>query len=397
MSSHVIVGTGIVGLAVARELILGGDDVIVLEKESTFAAHQTGRNSGVIHSGIYYTPGSYKAILCADGAKSMKQYARDHGIAEVDTGKLIVATSQDEIPRLQKLAERAKANNVAAHVVSASEAREWEPHVASVGALRVNPTAIIDYVGVCRAMIEEIIEAGGEIRFNTSFVASHVENGRVSVETSGESILADGLVNCAGLHSDRVAKAAGVTPDVRIIPFRGEYFTLRDDRSDLVRGLIYPVPDPNFPFLGVHLTKMIDGSVHAGPNAVFALSREGYRWRDISVPDLWSAGTWPGLWKLGARFAGTAVGEVRRSTSRKAFAASLSRLVPDITAEDLLPTKAGVRAQAMHRDGRLVDDFHMITAPHQVHVLNAPSPAATASLEIAKVIVRELVSARNIG
>lgn len=390
MSSHVIVGTGIVGLAVARELALRGEDVTVLEKEATFAAHQTGRNSGVIHSGIYYTPGSYKATLCAAGAQSMKRYASDHGIAEVDTGKLIVATSEEELPRLHSLAERAAANAVPARVISAEEARERESHVASVGALRVEPTAIVDYVGVCRAMLEEITAAGGDIRFETSFISSRVENGRVLVETSNGDITADGLVNCAGLHSDRVAKSAGVTPDVRIIPFRGEYFTLREDRSDLVRGLIYPVPDPNFPFLGVHLTKMVDGSVHAGPNAVFALSREGYRWRDISVPDLWSAGTWPGLWKLGARFAGTAVGEVHRSVSRKAFAANLARLVPEITVDDLIPTKAGVRAQAMHRDGRLVDDFHMLTADRQVHVLNAPSPAATASLEIAKVIVAEL-------
>ncbi len=395
MSSHVIVGTGIVGLAVARELALRGEEVIVLEKEITFAAHQTGRNSGVIHSGIYYTPGSYKATLCAAGAQSMKKYAAEHGIAEVDTGKLIVATSEQELPRLQNLAERATANKVSARVINADEAREWEPHVATVGALRVEPTAIIDYVGVCRAMIEEITAAGGEIRFETSFVSSRVENGKVLVETSGGAIAADGLVNCAGLHSDRIAKAAGVNPDVRIIPFRGEYFTLREDRNELVRGLIYPVPDPNFPFLGVHLTKMVDGSVHAGPNAVFALSREGYRWRDISVPDLWSAGTWPGLWKLGARFAGTAIGEVHRSASRKAFAASLARLVPEITVDDLIPTKAGVRAQAMHRDGRLVDDFHMLTAERQVHVLNAPSPAATASLEIAKVIVAELDTATS--
>ena len=392
MSSHVIVGSGIVGLAVARELALRGDHVVVLEKEPALAMHQTGRNSGVIHSGIYYTPGSYKAKLCATGAQSMKQYARDHGIAEVDTGKLIVATSEDELPRLQALADRAKANNVAATFVGPEEAREFEPNVATVGALRVEPTAIVDYVGVCRAMAAEIISAGGEIRFNTAFVSSRIENGRVRVETSGEAIVADGLVNCAGLHSDRVAAAAGVTPDVRIIPFRGEYFTLREDRSHLVRGLIYPVPDPEFPFLGVHLTKMVDGSVHAGPNAVFALAREGYRWRDISIPDLWSAGTWPGLWKLGAKFAGTAAGEVRRSASKSAFASSLARLVPGITANDLLPAKAGVRAQAMHRDGRLVDDFHLLTAERQVHVLNAPSPAATASLEIAKVIVSKLES-----
>jgi L-2-hydroxyglutarate oxidase len=239
-------------------------------------------------------------------------------------------------------------------------------------------------------MAEEIITAGGEIRFGTTFESARNEAGKVVVETSRGRIVVDGRVNCAGLQSDRVAQASGVRPDVRIIPFRGEYFTLKDDRSDLVKGLIYPVPDPRFPFLGVHLTKMVDGSVHAGPNAVFALAREGYRWRDISLPDLWSAGTWPGLWRLGAKFAGTAIGEVRRSASKKQFAATLARLVPDVSADDLVPAKAGVRAQAMHRDGRLVDDFHLLDAPRQIHVLNAPSPAATASLEIAKTIVERL-------
>ncbi len=390
MTSYVVVGTGIVGLATARELALRGDDVIVLEKEDDLAEHQTGRNSGVIHSGLYYVPGSYKARLCAAGARSMKEYARDHGVRQVDTGKLVVATSEEELPRLHALAKRAEENGVPARLISPEEAREYEPHVSVVSALRVETTGIVDYVGVCRAMAAEITAAGGEIRFRTAFVSARTEGARVIVETSGGTIAADGLVNCAGLQSDRVAQASGVRPDVRIIPFRGEYFTLREDRSGLVNGLIYPVPDPRFPFLGVHLTKMVDGSVHAGPNAVFALAREGYRWRDISIPDLWSAGTWPGLWKLGAKFAGTAIGEVRRSASRSQFAATLARLVPEVTADDLRPAKAGVRAQAMHRDGRLVDDFHLLDAPHQIHVLNAPSPAATASLEIAKTVVERL-------
>lgn len=390
MAKYVVVGTGIVGLATARELALRGDDVTVLEKESGLAQHQTGRNSGVIHSGLYYTPGSYKARLCAAGAESMKNYARDHGVAQVDTGKLVVATSDAELPRLDALAKRADANGVPARRIGADEAREWEPNVAAVSAMRVETTGIVDYVGICHAMAAEIVDADGEIQYHTGFISSRFESGKVIIETTAGALIADGLVNCAGLHSDQVAKASGVQPDVRIIPFRGEYFTLRAERSHLVNGLIYPVPDPEFPFLGVHLTKMIDGSVHAGPNAVFALAREGYRWRDISVPDLWSAATWPGLWKLGARFAGTAVGEVRRSVSKTQFAATLARLVPEVTATDLLPTKAGVRAQAMHRDGRLVDDFHMLDGPSQVHVLNAPSPAATASLEIAKAVVQRL-------
>jgi L-2-hydroxyglutarate oxidase len=390
VTSFVVVGSGIVGLATARELALRGDEVIVLEKESDLAEHQTGRNSGVIHSGLYYVPGSYKARLCAAGAQSMKRYAAEHGVRQIDTGKLVVATSEDELPRLDALARRAVENGVPARIVSPDEAREYEPHVAVVSALRVESTGIVDYVGVCRAMAEEIITAGGEIRFGTTFESARNEAGKVVVETSRGRIVVDGRVNCAGLQSDRVAQASGVRPDVRIIPFRGEYFTLKDDRSDLVKGLIYPVPDPRFPFLGVHLTKMVDGSVHAGPNAVFALAREGYRWRDISLPDLWSAGTWPGLWRLGAKFAGTAIGEVRRSASKKQFAATLARLVPDVSADDLVPAKAGVRAQAMHRDGRLVDDFHLLDAPRQIHVLNAPSPAATASLEIAKTIVERL-------
>jgi len=390
MSHYVIVGTGIVGLAVARELALRGDQVTVIEKENRLASHQTGRNSGVIHSGLYYTPGSYKAKLCAAGAQSMRAYAKERGVAQVDTGKLIVATQEDEIPRLYALADRAQANGVSAKVQSAAEASHWEPHVSSVLALHVESTGIVDYVGVCREMAEEVIFSGGNIMFNTSFISSRVEAGQIRIETSSDRIVADGLVNCAGLQSDKVAKAAGLSPDVRIIPFRGEYFTLRENRSNLVSGLIYPVPDPRFPFLGVHLTKMVDGSVHAGPNAVFALAREGYRWRDVSVADMWLAGTWPGLWKLGAKFAGTAFDEVKRSLSRKHFAASLARLVPEIRVDDLIRADAGVRAQAMHRDGRLVDDFHILSAPKQVHVLNAPSPAATASLEIAKVIAREL-------
>jgi L-2-hydroxyglutarate oxidase len=390
VTSYVVVGTGIVGLATARELALRGDEVIVLEKEADLAEHQTGRNSGVIHSGLYYVPGSYKARLCAAGAQSMKLYAREHGVTQIDTGKLVVATSEEELPRLQSLSERAKANGVPAAVITAEEAREWEPNVSALSALRVESTGIVDYVGVCRAMASEITDADGDIRFNTAFIAARTENGRVVVETTAGTIVTDGFINCAGLQSDKVAKASGVQPDVRIIPFRGEYFTLRSDRSHLVNGLIYPVPDPAFPFLGVHLTKMVDGSVHAGPNAVFALAREGYRWRDISIPDLWSAATWPGLWRLGARFAGTAIGEVRRSASKSQFAATLARLVPEVTTADLLPAKAGVRAQAMHRDGRLVDDFHMLTGKQQVHVLNAPSPAATASLEIAKTVVERL-------
>jgi L-2-hydroxyglutarate oxidase len=389
MSKVVIVGAGIVGLAVARALAASGDEVVVLEKEADLARHQTGRNSGVIHSGLYYTPGSFKAKLCVAGAASMKAYAQEHGIAHEITGKLVVATREDQLPQLAKLEERATANGVPARRVDRAEAREYEPNVECVAALRVESTGIIDYTGVCRAMAAEILASGGEIRYSTQFRGARNEAAGVIVETDAGEISADLLINCAGLYSDVVAKRSGVTPDVRIIPFRGEYFTLAEEASARVRGLIYPVPDPRFPFLGVHLTKMVDGSVHAGPNAVFALAREGYRWRDVSVSDLWSAATWPGLWRLGGKYAGTAYGEVRRSLSRSQFARSLSELVAGIEAQDLLPAKAGVRAQAMRRDGSLVDDFHIQRAPRQVHVLNSPSPAATCALEIADMIIAE--------
>jgi L-2-hydroxyglutarate oxidase len=389
MSRVVVVGAGIVGLAVARTLAQSGDQVVVVEKESDLARHQTGRNSGVIHSGLYYTPGSFKAKLCVAGATSMKAYAQQHGIDHEITGKLVVATHEDELPQLVKLEERARANGVPAHRVDRAGAREYEPDVECVAALRVQSTGIIDYTGVCRAMAAEIVTAGGEIRYSTAFRGARSDGDGVVVDTDAGELVADLMINCAGLYSDVVARLSGVTPDVRIIPFRGEYFTLAPDASARVRGLIYPVPDPRFPFLGVHLTKMVDGSVHAGPNAVFALAREGYRWRDVNVRDLWSAATWPGLWRLGAKYAGTAVGEVRRSLSRAEFARSLSELVPGIQADDLLPAKAGVRAQAMRRDGSLVDDFHIQRSYRQVHVLNSPSPAATCALEIADMIVAE--------
>jgi L-2-hydroxyglutarate oxidase len=395
VTTVVVVGSGIVGLALARELALHGDDVIVLEKESDLAMHQTGRNSGVIHSGLYYKPGSAKALMCTRGAQSIKDYAEEKSVSYEVTGKLVVATHASQVPQLDILTERAAANGVRARRVSAEEAREFEPHVTAVEALRVEPTGIIDYVGICRALADDIREAGGVIRFNEGFVSAREDASGVVVTTDHDELRADVLVNCAGLHSDRVARASGFTPDVRIVPFRGEYFELRPERSDLVRGLIYPVPDPRFPFLGVHLTKMIDGSVHAGPNAVLALAREGYRWRDINVRDLAESLRWPGLWRLGAANVVPGVKEVVRSASRALFARSLAELVDGITAADLVPAKAGVRAQALNRNGSLVDDFSIQRSSRQIHVLNAPSPAATASLEIGRSIaeqVRELVA-----
>ncbi|ACQ79447.1 2-hydroxyglutarate dehydrogenase [Beutenbergia cavernae DSM 12333] len=387
----VVVGSGIVGLATARELSRRGHRVSVLEKEDRLAAHQTGRNSGVIHSGLYYAPGSAKARMSVAGVASMTAFAREHGIRHEICGKLVVATERAEVPRLHALAERAEANGVPAHLVSADEARTYEPEVAAVEALRVSSTGIIDYVAVCQALAAELTASGGEVLLSTAFVAARSTDRGVVVRTSDGVIRADRLVNCAGLHSDRVALASGVEPEARIVPFRGEYFQLAAGREHLVRGLIYPVPDPSLPFLGVHLTRMVDGSVHAGPNAVLAFRREGYRWRDVDLRELGWTLAWPGTWRLGAKQVGTGWGELVRSASKGVFARSLARLVPAIRADDIVPAEAGVRAQALRRDGRMVDDFLVQRGEHQVHVLNAPSPAATCSLEIGRHVADLLV------
>ncbi|WP_282947096.1 L-2-hydroxyglutarate oxidase [Cellulomonas endometrii] len=396
MSHVVVVGTGIVGLAVAARLAARGDEVTVLDKEHRLAQHQTGRNSGVIHSGLYYPPGSLKATMAAAGARSMTRYARERGVPVEICGKLVVATSASEVPGLEKLADRAVANGVPARRVDAAEAREYEPHVRAVAALRVESTGIVDYPAVCRALAEDITRAGGRIVLGEEVVAARTvpdapgTRGRVEVRTTRADREADALVVCAGLHADRVARACGLEPEARIVPFRGEYFELTHEAGELVRGLIYPVPDPRFPFLGVHLTRGVEGHVHAGPNAVLALAREGYTWTDVSPRDLADSLSWPGLWRLAARNVVPGAAEVGRSLSKQAFARSLARLVPGITAADLVPAPAGVRAQALRRDGGLVDDFLVQTSGRQVHVLNAPSPAATASLEIARHIVEQL-------
>jgi L-2-hydroxyglutarate oxidase len=382
----VVVGAGIVGLATAARLAARGDDVVVIDKEDGVAAHQTGRNSGVIHSGLYYSPGSLKARLGVAGSRSMVAFAREHGVAVDVCGKLVVATSDDEVPRLHALQERGTANGIdGLRLVTPEEAREVEPHVSCIAALHVPATGIVDYRGVCEVLAGQVRAAGGSVRFGARALAARSRPGEVQVALDGgERLAADALVACAGLYADRFAHASGVDPQARIVPFRGEYFELAPAAAGLVRGLIYPVPDPRFPFLGVHLTRMVHGGTHAGPNAVLALAREGYRWRDVVPRDLADSLTWPGLWRLAQGNLGIAAGEVVRSASRHVFAGSLARLVPGITAADLVPAPAGVRAQALGRDGRLVDDFLVATAPRQVHVINAPSPAATAALEIAR-------------
>ncbi|HVV13575.1 L-2-hydroxyglutarate oxidase [Amycolatopsis sp.] len=392
MMRVVVIGGGILGLAVAWELTRRGNDVTVLEKENHWAAHQTGHNSNVVHAGLYYKPGSAKARMSVAGNRSIVDFAREHGVGVQVCGKLVVATEEAELPALGVLAERAEANGVPAKLISREEALEYEPEVSCVQALRVDSTGIIDFPGICAALVRLLTEKGADLRLGTAARGIRTgQGGGVEIAT-GEAVLkADALVNCAGLQSDRVAELAGLSPRARIVPFRGEYYELRPERRHLVRGLIYPVPDPTLPFLGVHLTRMLDGSVHAGPNAVLALRREGYRWRDVSPADIADVARFPGSWKLARKYAyPTGLEEILRSLSKRRFAESLARLVPAVGPDDIVRHGSGVRAQALYPDGSLVDDFLIETAPNQVHVLNAPSPAATCALEIAKHVVNEV-------
>jgi L-2-hydroxyglutarate oxidase len=391
----IVIGGGILGLAVARELAGRGEQVTVLEKENRWAAHQTGHNSNVVHAGLYYQPGSFKARMSVAGNRSIVEFARDNGVPVEVCGKLVVATDESELPALQVLAKRAEANGVPAKLIDAAEARDHEPEVACVGALRVDSTGIIDFPAVCAAMVRQLAEAGADLRLSTPALGIRPgAHGGIEVATGSEVLKADALVNCAGLHSDRIARMAGLTPKATIVPFRGEYYELREDRRHLVRGLIYPVPDASLPFLGVHLTRMLDGSVHAGPNAVLALRREGYRWRDVSARDIADSVRFPGLWRLARKYPRTAVDEVLRSLSRKRFAASLARLVPAVRQADIVRAGSGVRAQALLPDGSMVQDFLIESAPNQVHVLNAPSPAATCALEIATHVSDRVIGVR---
>ena len=383
-----IIGGGIVGPAVARAVQQHrpGDQVTVVEKERSWGAHQTGHNSGVIHAGVYYRPGSLKARLCGAGRASMVEFCEQHEIRVETCGKLIVATTAQDLSRLQALRDRAAANGVPVTVLGPAGAREHEPNVACAGALFVPSTGIVDFGAVCGVLAEQVAEAGGNLRTGTEAVS--IGSG-VAHTTAGE-IEYDLLINCAGLHADRVARMAGLRPSAKIIPFRGECYTLRPERRDRVRGLIYPLPDPALPFLGVHLTRMIDGSVHAGPNAVLALSREGYRWSDVCLADLAETLRYPGLWRLGRQHAMSGLHEVVRSVSKRRFADSLAELVPEITADDLAQAEAGVRAQAglgrrPHR--RLPHPDRPRASPRPERAL---SPAATSSLEIAKYIVDRL-------
>ncbi len=379
MSRYVVVGAGIVGLAVAHRLLLDRPQstVTVLEKEPRVGAHQSGRNSGVLHSGVYYRPGSVRARLCVAGARSMVDFCRRYGVPVEVPGKLIVATAPAELPRLAALASRAEANGVPARLLDPAGAREIEPEVACLAALHVPSTGITDFGAVCSVLAGLVTSAGGSIVLGTR--VRSLGPGRVYAED--REVPADLVVTCAGLYADRLAASPC---SARILPFRGEYYTVA---RPLVRGLVYPVPDPALPFLGVHLTRGVDGSLYAGPNAVLALAREGYSWGRVNLRDLASEWGYPGLWRLGRRHLRTGVAEVCRSLSRRRFAADLARLVPAVRPDDLVRAPAGVRAQAVHRDGTLADDFLLVRRPGQVHLVNALSPAATSAFEIAKWVV----------
>ena len=388
----VVLGGGILGLAVAERAVRTDPSarVTVLEKEQDWAMHQTGRNSGVLHSGLYYPPGSLKARWCRAGAASMLRLAREEGVPHRVTGKLVVATRPAELDRLLALEARGRDNGLSVTLLSAEQAREHEPHVAAVAALHVPETAIVDYRAVCRVLVRRLRDAGARLMPGAEVVGGSDGSREVVLETSRGDVAADVVVSCAGLHADRVAGLLGHRPSARIVPFRGEYVELRPGAEHLVRGLVYPVPDPALPFLGVHLTRGIDGHVHAGPNAVLALAREGYRWGDLDPADLVSTLRFPGFWRLARRHARSGVAEVSRSLSHRRFAESVRRLVPEVADDDLVPAPAGVRAQAVRPDGSLVDDFLVERHGRVVHVLNAPSPAATAALEIARHVVDEL-------
>lgn len=392
---YLVIGGGIVGLALARALLLRqpASRLLLLEKEETVARHQSGHNSGVIHSGIYYRPGSRKAVTCRQGYDLLLDFCARHDVPHEIRGKIIVATGERELPFLAELQRRGEANGLTGlRWLTPAAMREIEPHVAGVAGLWVPQTGIVDFRVVAERLREVILRRGGEIRCGEAVTGLRQRTDEVEVETGRGSWVAGRVVSCCGLHADRLARLSGAQPPWRIIPFRGEYYTLRPERQGLVRGLVYPVPDPAFPFLGVHFTGMLDGVVEAGPNAVLALKREGYRWADISLRDVADTLAWPGFRKLARRYWRAGLGEMHRSLYKPTFVAALRRLVPELRADDLLPGGAGVRAQACDLEGRLLDDFAFLADRRILHVGNAPSPAATASLAIAEYLCERLVS-----
>lgn len=388
-----VIGAGAVGLATAFRILERWPEarLTVLEKEARLAAHQTGNNSGVMHCGLAYRPGSFKARLAVRGIRQLVAFCQEQGVRHEICGKLVVATRQDQIARLHDLRERGTANGLRGlEILPAERIREFEPHAAGVAALRVPEEGIVDYPGVCAALGRRIEALGGRIVLRAPVRRLERRGGEWIAETEQGEFVSDFLVACAGLQADRVARMAGGETEVRIVPFRGDYYRLRKEREHLVRNLIYPAADPRFPFLGVHFTRRIAGGVEAGPNAVLALAREGYSRTAFDPGDAWDALTFPGLWRFVARHAGMCWAELRRAFSRRLFCQSLQALVPEVQPGDLEPAGAGIRAQAMTPDGRLVEDFAFLELPRSVHVLNAPSPAATACLAIGEEVAARL-------
>ena len=386
----IIIGAGVVGLGAGLEFArrFPGRRLLVLEKEARVATHQSGHNSGVIHSGVYYKPGSLKARLCVAGSAAMVNFCREHSIPHNICGKVIVATEQEETRRLEELRNRGEANGLTGlRLIGPEQLHEIEPHARGVGALVVPSTGITDYALVCEKFAELISATGGTILTRAAATSIHRSSSEIVVETSRGAFSANFLINCAGLHSDRISRMAGDDPGIMIVPFRGEYYDLLPERASLVRALIYPVPDPRFPFLGVHFTRRISGKVDAGPNAVLALAREGYRHTDMKLRDVAACLGFPGFWRMASLHWRNALGEWHRSLSKPAFVHALQRLVPKVQDNDLVPGGSGVRAQALKPDGTLVDDFQFVPSARVLHVLNVPSPAATASLSIGKSIL----------
>jgi L-2-hydroxyglutarate oxidase len=393
MYDFAIIGGGIVGLSTAMALGQKFPDakIALLEKENCWAAHQTGNNSGVIHSGIYYKPGSFKAKFCREGNLSMVAFCQEHGVDYQVCGKVIVATTEAELPLLNNLYQRGLENGLEVTKLTKKQVQEIEPHVSCLAGILVKSTGIVNYRQVCEKYAEIAQQQGAELYFNQKVINIQETPAGYSLITNQGEYSTRFLINCAGLFSDRIAKLAQAQPSAKIVPFRGEYYELTPQKRYLVKNLIYPVPNPNFPFLGVHFTRMIDGRVHAGPNAVLSFKREGYHKTDFDLRDFLDTMTYPGFWKLAAQHATPGLEEMMRSWSKALFVRSLQQLIPEVQAEDVIPTHAGVRAQALQNNGKLVDDFLMINRPNAMHVCNAPSPAATSSLEIGKAIALQIV------
>jgi L-2-hydroxyglutarate oxidase len=391
-----IVGAGIVGLATAVELAQRRPDqkLVVLEKEARVAAHQTGNNSGVIHAGLYYKPGSLKAQMAVEGARLMVEFCQEHDLPYELCGKVVVATNEAELPRLEELYRRGTANGVPGLTrIDGEGIREHEPHATGIAGLWSPATGIVDYKAVARTYAHIVEQGGGEVRLNTRVTGIDHRAGELVVQTTADEVHTRALVNCGGLHSDLIARMTGSTHGLRIIPFRGEYFKLRSQSQHLVRGLVYPVPDPRFPFLGVHFTKRIDGSVEAGPNAVLAFAREGYRKTDFDLGHVSGLLTFPGFWLMASRYWKMGLGEMYRSWNKRAFVRALRVLLPELGTDDVKPGGAGVRAQAMDARGNLLDDFSIVESRNAIHVLNAPSPAATVSIPIGRAIADRALAA----